>query len=834
MKVFTVSALVTLAVCLLCSCSGQTPADGVRIAIAGTPDQFNRLDLALERMAEPFSVVDSISSESLAGIDLLILPQGAFANDAAGVRSRNGLLTDWVRGGGCLLVFAISDRDFAPGLLPHEIRFAPEDPSGWGDYDFSEQIADTTHPIFNRPHRLRYLAGLEEPSRVEYTAPQWTVLLAKNGGHPSSDYKLDNPSNDVGSIFETASGKGRVLVCQPMIERYHAGNAAIVPHPLEGGVLLFENVVEYMKQSAAGTELPLATLSAVPSHGPTGKKISLSAGIGNGKKPVACRWDFGDGTTGEGVSAEHAYEQPGTYWVKAAVTSAGGLTDHAACRVVVGPARELRWADQLVDAFMHRYYPDPGLVKPNYRTALVLTGLLDVYERSGNVEILEYVQGFFRKRLIERWENRPYKGETQPGHDFVDLYSLMSPAWRVFKITGDSTYLRMAREVWAQSLAIDHSLPRDLLWSPFGWGGRRAIVDFTYFKSQLRGSAWEDSRDPALLDESATQMARFASYFQDPSDSLFFMAIDMDHRAYFTSPERPSGLNDSKWNRADGWVALALTELMTRLDRKHPKWNELQDIVTRFFTGLIHAQDPETGLWALVVDRRDYPGMWLETTGSSMYVYSICKLVEAGVLPAKPFLDCARRGYNGLQQRLGLGHWDYPYLSDACQGTLPRMDLSSWLTTHRNDNDFHVIGPFLMAEEALWRVAPPEVAVIGELKAPESLVGQALNVGGLYFFSVPELYNSPDLGRFRALIIERGAVDHNTADVAAYPEKLVEYVENGGTLLLFEQKNTRWVEQTFPGLDGNLEIAATETRATKHGSGRVFYLKDYSKLDEIL
>jgi unsaturated rhamnogalacturonyl hydrolase len=832
MKFFTVSALATLAICFFASCSQNPPAATVRIGIAGTSQQHNRVDVALERMAEPYLAVESISSESLAGIDLLILPRDAFAEDIAGVRSHNDLLTEWVKNGGCLLAFCISEQNYTSDLLPHEIRFATDDPSGWGLYDFSERIADTTHSIFNRPHRLRYLAGLEESSRIVHTAPGWTVLLGKNGEPPSADYKLIDPPNDVGSVFETTLGEGHVLVCQPIIDRHHAGNTAIVPHPLEGGVQLFENVVEYMKQCAADTELPIATLQAVPSHGAAGATISLHATLGSGKETTSCSWDFGDGVTSEEISAEHAFSQPGTYWVTAAVTSADGATDHAACRVVVGPARELRWADHIVDAFMHRYYPDPGLVKPNYRTSLVLHGLLDVYERSGDTEILEYVQGFFRTRLIERWDKRPYRGETEPSHDFVDLYSLMSSAWRVFNFTGDSTYLNMAREVWAQSLAIDHSLPQDLLWSPFGWGGRRAIVDFTYFKSQLRGVAWEDSGDKALLEESVTQLLRYADFFQDPSDSLYFMAIDMDHKAYFTSPERPSGLNDSKWCRADGWMALALTELMTRLDRKHPKWNELQGIIERFFTGLGHVQDPETGLWALVIDRRDYPGMWFETTGSSMYVYSICKLVEAGVLPREPYLEIARRGYNGIQQRLELGHWDYPYLSDACQGTLLWLDLDRWITSHRNDNDLHVLGPFLMAEEALWRVAPPDVAVIGNLKKPGNLAGQILNVAGVSFFSVPELYNAPELSLFRALVVERGALDSNTSNIAAYPQKLAEFAGQGGTLLVLEQENVGWLKKTFPGLGKALASSPDGgTVEAAHGDGRVIYCRSYPVLD---
>jgi len=270
---------------------------------------------------------------------------------------------------------------------------------------------------------------------------------------------------------------------------------------------------------------------------------------------------------------------------------------------------------------------------------------------------------------------------------------------------------------------------------------------------------------------------------------------------------------------------------MTRLVTNHPYRAELEDIVKQFFTGVIHAQDPETGLWALVIDQRDYPGMWLETTGSSMFVYSICRLVEAGVLPADPYLACARRGYNGLQQRIGLGHQNYPYLSDACQGTAPRLDLNRWIQSHRQDNNFHVFGPFLSAEEALWRLSPPETAIIGDLKASENLSGQILNVGGSFFFNIPELFTSPELTQFQTLIIERNAIDNNHANVAAYPEKLTAFVNQGGTLFMFEQENKDWLIQAFsefkPILKPDNEEKIVEIT---FGEGRIFYCKDYPEL----
>jgi PKD repeat protein len=41
---------------------------------------------------------------------------------------------------------------------------------------------------------------------------------------------------------------------------------------------------------------------------------------------VSYQWDFGDGTTGSGVSPEHVYENPGEYTVTLVITDNNGNT----------------------------------------------------------------------------------------------------------------------------------------------------------------------------------------------------------------------------------------------------------------------------------------------------------------------------------------------------------------------------------------------------------------------------------------------------------------------------------------------------------------------------
>jgi rhamnogalacturonyl hydrolase YesR len=792
--------LSTICLCLLFAWGRKVPVT-CRIAVIGEGFSLEKLTEALQHMGERPEILALDKKIDLSSVDLLIAAAGTFNENTQGFKQAQPAVESFVRGGGSLLVFGLRSDGFRPEFLPHEIRFAADDPSGWGNYDFSDKIAIPSHALFNNPHRLEYLGGLQETDRIVYTAPEWIVLLGKDPGHPESDHTITKPDFTVGSIFESGWGNGRVLVCQPIIERYYAEKLQMVPHPLEEGILLFENLVEYMKKVAADRVLPLAGAQVSPTCGAAGATYFFHALADSTKGQLTVSWDFADGSYGEGANCEHIYSNDGVYLAAATVTDRSGATDRATCRVEVGPARPMRWAEYLIEAFTTRYYPDGGRVGVNYRTALVLNGMLDVYQRNRDPELLAYIEKFYNDRLISRWDNRPFKGDMQPDHNFVDVYSMAPPALELYRITGKTEYLTVATELWDHSLAVDAQLPPDGLWSPWGWHGRQAIVDFTYFKAHLRAIAWEQTGSTELLDNAAEQMVRFADVFTDPEDNLFFMAVDRDMKAYFTSPDRPSGLNDSKWSRANGWVSLALAELLTRLPKNHHLYDNLVKITRNFADGLASSQDPETGLWALVVDKPDYPGMWFETTATSMFVYSICRLVEARVLPADPYLAMARRGYNGLQQNIGIGAFGYPYISNACQGTLPRPNIERWLACHRHDNDLHVLGPFMMAEEALWRVAPPDLAVIGNLRSGASGLGRVLNRSGNYFYQIPNLYTEKSLDEFGTLIIDSGAMDANTADVRAYYDKLLERADSGATVLILRQTDTKLLQKMLAGLE---------------------------------
>lgn len=97
------------------------------------------------------------------------------------------------------------------------------------------------------------------------------------------------------------------------------------------------------------------------------------------------------------------------------------------------------------------------------------------------------------------------------------------------------------------------------------------------------------------------------------------------------------------WARANGWAALAMTELLAELPPGYPGRDRVLHYYRQLLRSLVELQDP-SGLWHNVLDR---PQTYLETSASSMFVYALARGVnEAWLSPI--YGPAAITGWNGL------------------------------------------------------------------------------------------------------------------------------------------------------------------------------------------
>lgn len=192
------------------------------------------------------------------------------------------------------------------------------------------------------------------------------------------------------------------------------------------------------------------------------------------------------------------------------------------------------------------------------------------------------------------------------------------------------------------------------------------------------------SGDNRYFEDAIKQIVNFTKHLYDPQTGLFY------HCYYDSNGE--NGV--AHWGRANGWIAVAQTELLNDLPKDHPRRKELIALLLKDITGFSRWQD-KTGLWHQILDRND---SYLETSVTAMYVYAIARAVNEGWIE-KGYIKVASAGWAALANRIT----DDGQMPDVCVGTGIEEDLKFYYNRPVVLNDTHGLGAFLLAGTEMLR-----------------------------------------------------------------------------------------------------------------------------------
>lgn len=184
--------------------------------------------------------------------------------------------------------------------------------------------------------------------------------------------------------------------------------------------------------------------------------------------------------------------------------------------------------------------------------------------------------------------------------------------------------------------------------------------------------------DKKYFDDAIKQVENFNKYLYDPMTGLYW------HNYY--SDVEMNGVGH--WGRANGWLAVAQTELLNNLPANHPKRAELIRLLLRQIVGFARYQD-QSGLWHQLLDK---PDSYLESSVTGMYTYAVARAVNEGWINPK-YINIAREGWKGLTSKVTADG----QLQDVCIGTNMEEDIKFYYTRPKELNDTHGLGPFLLA-----------------------------------------------------------------------------------------------------------------------------------------
>jgi unsaturated rhamnogalacturonyl hydrolase len=337
----------------------------------------------------------------------------------------------------------------------------------------------------------------------------------------------------------------------------------------------------------------------------------------------------------------------------------------------------------------------------SYPTGVSLLGMQRVYDITKSENIMKFVE---RNNNISanqyaylRWQKKEF-GTVVNADGFEKLWRLdmlddcgamgaailesalkhnvnFSPALKeLVEITGnyvtnvqyrlkDGTFYRPSSPegptIWADDLYM--SLPFLIRWSKY-------------------------KNDPSALDDAARQIINFASYLQD-ADGVWL-------HAYFTDKKTRSCC---KWGRANGWVAVAVAEVLSVLPSSHPQRNAVFNIYKKHIDGLIKHQSA-SGLWNQVIDHPELT--WgTETSCSAQFTYAIARGINKGWLD-RSYIPIVKKAFDGLAKQITSNG----SINKVCMSTSIGDNLEYYNTRSFKDDDYHGNGLMLLALTEVYRL----------------------------------------------------------------------------------------------------------------------------------
>jgi unsaturated rhamnogalacturonyl hydrolase len=210
----------------------------------------------------------------------------------------------------------------------------------------------------------------------------------------------------------------------------------------------------------------------------------------------------------------------------------------------------------------------------------------------------------------------------------------------------------------------------------------------------------------------ARQFSLIESKARDPQTGLLYHAWDESLSQKWANPE--TGCSPHFWGRAMGWYSMALADALDFMPPSSEQAETLKAIARRLFAPLLKYQDADSGLWFQVLDRGGAPGNYTESSGSSMFIYFLLKMIRLGVAPDS---DCARlkaaaeKAYNGLvKHKIQEDPSGELHLTGICKvaglGGEPYRDGSYeyYVNEPQAVDDFKGAGPFILASMEYERV----------------------------------------------------------------------------------------------------------------------------------
>jgi unsaturated rhamnogalacturonyl hydrolase len=334
--------------------------------------------------------------------------------------------------------------------------------------------------------------------------------------------------------------------------------------------------------------------------------------------------------------------------------------------------------------------------KWNYIDGCMIKALLDLYDVTKNQKYFDFAESYIDAYVMDDGSLLGYQIEIYD----IDSINEGKVLFRLFDATGKEKY-RKALDLLYHQIQTHPRTPQGSLWHKKTYPNQ-VWLDGLYMAQPFYIEYENRFNNHTNYGDIFHQFSQVFKFMKDETTGLYFHGFDESRAMFWAHPK--TGLSKHFWLRALGWFAMAMVDVIELTDKK--VGSQALPIMIDSFHNLIDSilayQDAESGMWYQVIDKPEYPGNYLETSGSAIMSYCILKAVRIGLLPLK-YQAHGLKAFQGICDR---------YLQMGPQGlVLGGICLMAGLGGPNNrdgsveyylsepivENDAKGVGPFLFA-----------------------------------------------------------------------------------------------------------------------------------------
>lgn len=280
--------------------------------------------------------------------------------------------------------------------------------------------------------------------------------------------------------------------------------------------------------------------------------------------------------------------------------------------------------------------------KWRYDQGVILKGIEGIWNATGNADYFRYIQKSMDFYVREDGTIKGYR----PDEYNIDHINNGKLLLLLYRVTGKEKY-KKAADLLRNQLRTHPRTSEGGFWHKKIYPSQMWL-DGLYMGQPFYAEYAALFHDDSAFNDITRQFVLMERHSRDPKTGLLFHGWDESRGQQWADSQ--TGRSANIWGRALGWYGMAMVDALDHFPPTHPGRDSIIRILNRFAKAVTSVQDPATGLWYDVVDKKNEPKNYFEASASSMLVYTLAKGVRKGYLPSS-YLQNARKGYEGIINR---------------------------------------------------------------------------------------------------------------------------------------------------------------------------------------